>query len=172
MELACGNTSSPLTSSVFPSVRSSTATPSTPWKLSSTALICVSSFRQRISFFCSVFSGQHACANERPLSGSVIAIANANINCLLLFICAIDIYRAQSRSCGLWGHRCVVDLFEGVGLSAASRQDRQDLDMPVVVLIDRLPILQRPRFVLRVRDGVQHHLEILSERAHPQESAA
>src|SRR5437879_5866516 len=42
---------------------------------------------------------------------------------------------------GLWRHRRVIDLFEGVGLGLGG-EDWQDLEMPVVVVVEGLPVSQ------------------------------
>src|SRR5438094_562580 len=134
IELACGKTSSPCNRKAFPSVKSRTATPSTPSNCLSTAAIDASSFPQRISRFCSVFSGQHAAVwawAARTSEKIMPNVATFARNSLLLH--PIDINASQPCSGGLGCHRSVVHLFEGVGFRAASRQDRQDLDVPVVV---------------------------------------
>src|SRR5262245_23123083 len=62
-----------------------------------------------------------------------------------------------------WG---VVHLFEVVGLRLR-RNDRKDLDVPVVVVVDRLPVSQVLRGMKTAGRGVQYQMEVLGDRAHP-----
>src|SRR5437868_7314498 len=103
-----------------------------------------SSFSHRSWRFSSVFSGQHVvvCAAAATAANVSATKTRALIRSMELNFFTIDVHASQpGRGC-LRRHRSVVHLLEGVRLCSTAGEDRQDLDVPVIVLVDRFPVLQ------------------------------
>src|SRR5580692_1422316 len=84
---------------------------------------------------------------------------------------AIDFCFPQLLHRGLGTHRRIVDLLERIG-PRFRLHNWKNLDMPVVVVVNRLPIAEILGRVNTAGRGVQHQMEILGHRAHTLQSAA
>ena len=79
---------------------------------------------------------------------------------------ALRFCRTLAQDCRrrLGTDRGIVHLFEGVRLRLRA-EDGQYLDVPVVVVLNRLPKSQRLRTVHSVGRSMQHHVEAVGDRA-------
>src|SRR5258706_16425319 len=99
------------------------------------------------------------------------AIAMRPVTCAWAVVSAIDLRLSQLLYRGHGTDRRIVDLFERVR-TRLRRQNRHDLDVPVVVVVDGLPITQGLRGMQAVGRRVQHKMETFRDRANPLQGAA
>src|SRR5580704_7617001 len=66
---------------------------------------------------------------------------------------------------GLRGQWRIIHLFEGIRLCLGG-EDWQNLDVPVIILVDRLPVAQVSRAVQAVGRSMQHEMEIFGNRTY------
>src|ERR1700730_12760826 len=93
------------------------------------------------------------------------------VTCAWAVVSAIDLRLSQLLYRSFGTDRRIINLLESVG-ARLGRENRHDFDMPVVVVVDGLPIAERCRGVQAVGRGVQHQMEPFRDRANPLQGAA
>jgi hypothetical protein len=78
---------------------------------------------------------------------------------------------SQADHCRFRGDRRIVNLLERIGASLG-RDDGQNFDVPVIVVVDGLPISQALRAVQAVGRSVEDEVELLSDGANALQGAA
>src|ERR1700678_1466912 len=114
------------------------ATPMTPSSWSSISWILDSSFCQRARCFSAEGAGdsEGVCARAAVRSRRIQKQIFRNEISL-----AIDLGLPQMLDGSLGTHRRIINFLEGVGAGLGG-DDRHDLDVPVIVVVDGLPIAQ------------------------------
>src|SRR5258707_6528878 len=86
-------------------------------------------------------------------------------------VSAIDLRLPQLLDRGLGTDRRIINLLESIG-ARLGREDRHDFDMPVVVVVDGLPITQGLRGMQAVGRRVQHKMGTFRDRPNPLQRSA
>src|SRR5438477_2050896 len=167
MELACGNTSSACRRYFCPVVRSSIATPSTPSRLRSTSAIDASSFPHKT---CCLFG---ACAKHvvtRKMTASMRLNVQIPPKHGIIAVLRLNLGFPQPFDCRLGGYRRVIDLFERIRL-CLRRDNRKNFDVPMIILVNRLPIIQAVRLMKSVGRSVQDKMKFFCHGADSMQSS-